>query len=544
MPSYGGARPSTYPTPSFSTPGGGNRPGTPGRPAQLPSQPSTGGRPVQLPAIGSRPNVGQRPPISTLPPTRPDIGGRPGVGNRPGISTLPAVGAGTAIGAGLANRVGDRPGTLPGLGDRRPAVSQLPAKRTPLERRQALHDRLAGGARPEQLPSRTWNQVRQDWQQRRNEIRENWQSHRDQARDDWQNWFDDHYWWYGRWYWGHAPGYWHRWDYLWDHYPVAGVVGLTWWAVNNLGYQLGCGDYSNPYYEEGMPVAYTEPVVTAPLELAAEAGQPPALPKDVSEEAIKKFDQARAAFLEGMYEQALKLTDEAVAQMPRDAVLHEFRSLVLFALKRYPEAAAAIHAVLAVGPGWDLKTLTGLYLTMDTYTKQLRALEAARNKEPKRADLRFLTGYHYLTLGYPDEALEELRRASELQPKDTVAAALVGTLSPRDAKKGQVPTGAAPSQIPSDNLVGNWTAAGSGTTKYLMNLRKDGTFTWSFTRGSRKQEVKGVYTVEGNVLGMEPDGGGVLLAELTARGPDTLHFKMIGGATDDPGLGFRRGPSK
>jgi len=50
--------------------------------------------------------------------------------------------------------------------------------------------------------------------------------------------------------------------------------------------------------------------------------------------------------------------------------------------------------------------------------------------------------------------------------------------------------------------------------------------------------------MEGNVLAMEPDSGGVLLAELTTKGPDALHFKMIGGASDDPGLEFRRGPSK
>ena len=73
-----------------------------------------------------------------------------------------------------------------------------------------------------------------------------------------------------------------------------------------------------------------------------------------------------------------------------------------------------------------------------------------------------------------------------------------------------------------------------------MNLRKDGTFTWAFARGSRKQEAKGVYTLEGNVLAMEPDSGGVLLAELTVKGADELRFQMIGGATDDPGLEFRR----
>ena len=74
-----------------------------------------------------------------------------------------------------------------------------------------------------------------------------------------------------------------------------------------------------------------------------------------------------------------------------------------------------------------------------------------------------------------------------------------------------------------------------------MDLRKDGTFTWAFQRGSRKQEAKGVYTLEGNVLAMEPDTGGVLLAELTVKGEDSLHFKMVGGAKDDAGLDFRRG---
>jgi hypothetical protein len=89
--------------------------------------------------------------------------------------------------------------------------------------------------------------------------------------------------------------------------------------------------------------------------------------------------------------------------------------------------------------------------------------------------------------------------------------------------------------------VGEWNATGKGTAKYLMNLRKDGSFTWAFSRGSRKQEVKGVYTLEGNVLAMELDTGGVMLAELTLGGPDTLSFKVIGGAKEEPPLEFRRG---
>jgi hypothetical protein len=511
---------------------------------------------------------------------------------------LPALGAGAALGAGLANRFGDRPAaTLPGLGDRGPGASQLPANPTIQDRRDALHDRLAGEGRPEQLPARDRDQVRQDrqqnrddrqqnrqqnrddrlpnrddrlqnrderlqnrqqnrderlqnreqirddWQQHRDEIRDDWQEHRDEARDDWQDWFDDHYGRYGDWYAGYAPGYWGQWDYLWDNYPVAAVAGLTWWGANSLGYQFGYADYSNPYYTESMPVYYTEPIQTVPIEPIQQTAAAAALPPGVSSEGVTKFDQARAAFLEGQYDAALKLTDAAVAQMPRDAVLHEFRALVLFALQRYAESASAIHAVLDVGPGWDWKTLSSLYPSTEVYTSQLRALEAARTKDPKAANVCFLLGYHYLTCGHAEKALTMFRQAAELQPKDAVAAALVATLSPRDAQPAKASAAAAPKAVPGGDIVGTWTTS-SGTAKYSMGLGKDGTFTWAFSRGSRKSDVKGVYTLEDNVLAMEPDTGGVLLAELTTRGPDNLHFKMIGGASDDPGLTFQRGRSQ
>jgi hypothetical protein len=384
------------------------------------------------------------------------------------------------------------------------------------------------------------DQLRNDWQQQRDEIRNDWQEYRDDAREDWQSWFDDNYGRYAGWYSGYAPGYWGQWDSLWDSYPVAAVAGLTWWGANTLGYQFGYSDYYNPYYTEAMPVYYTEPIVTVPIQPIRVTTAAATLPPEVSSEGVTKFDQARAAFLEGHYDQALKLSDGAVAQMPHDAVLHEFRSLVLFALQRYTESAATIHSVLDVGPGWDWKTLSTLYPSVDVYTSQLRALEAARNKNLKVPDLRFLLGYHYLTCGYSDQALSEFRHTLELQQKDQVAKALVATHSPREDQPAQVSTGQAPKAVPPDGIVASWTAESKGKAKYSMGLRKDGSFTWGFTHGTRKQEVKGVYTLEGNVLAMEPDSGGIMLAELTVKQPDTLHFKMIGGPSGDPGLEFRR----
>lgn len=376
--------------------------------------------------------------------------------------------------------------------------------------------------------------MREDWQQQRNDIREDWQNHRDQAREDWQDYFEDHYPWHGGWYGGYGSGYWARWDYLWDNYPVAAAIGLTWRAANAVGSLFGCGgDYSNPYYGESMPECYTEPIIPAEPEMAADPSKPP----DVPEEALNNFDKARAAFFEGKYDEALKLTDAALTKLPRDAVLHEFRSLALFALKRFKESAATIHSVLDVSPGWDWNTLSSLYPDIEIYTGQIRVLEMARDKDPMTAEYPFLLGYHYLTCGHEEPALKMFQRAAELLPNDAVAASLAAQLSPRDAS-AQAPAGPAPKPVPPDGLVGEWTAEGTGSS-YSMTLRKDGTFSWTFSRGKRKQEAKGVYSVEGNVLAMEPDRGGVMLAELTVKDQDNLQFKMVGGAKDDKGLLFR-----
>jgi tetratricopeptide (TPR) repeat protein len=455
---------------------------------------------------------------------------------------LPAAAGGALVGAGIANRIGDRPAaTLPGLGNGRANISQLPAnvRRDQLANRLRGDDFLRNGLeRPSQLPARDWNQVRNDWQDHRNDIRNDWQDYRNEVRDDWQDWRDDRFPWHSGWYWGYAAGYWNRWDYLWDEHPVAAAVGLTWWGANTLGYGFGYEDYYNPYYEDTGSYSYAEPIVT-PVYVPVE-GQPAAAPVEPSQESLDKFTQAQAAFSQGNYDDALRLVDEAAVQWPKDAVLHEFRSLVLFALKRYSESAAAIHAVLAVGPGWDWKTLSSLYGNVDAYTSQLRALEAYCKANPKAADTRFLLGYHYLTMGHSDAALTEFRMASELQPKDEVSASLVRSLSPRDTESQATSEAAPPTAVPAADVAGSWEATGKDSSKYSMTLTKEGTFLWSFTKGTRKEEVKGVYSVEGNVLAMEPETGGVLLAEMTLKSPGNLAFKMVGADQSDPGLEFQR----
>ena len=91
---------------------------------------------------------------------------------------------------------------------------------------------------------------------------------------------------------------------------------------------------------------------------------------------MSSYDQAREAFKSGDYPQALQLDQQALAQSPNDATMHEFLALVYFAQGKYPQAATPLYAVLSVRPGWDWTTLSGMYADVDTYTRQLRAWRA------------------------------------------------------------------------------------------------------------------------------------------------------------------------
>src|SRR5262249_17524474 len=112
--------------------------------------------------------------------------------------------------------------------------------------------------------------------------------------------------------------------------------------------------------------------------------------------ASRAWSKVCTAFKAGDSAQALALCDQALAKLPNDSSLHEFRGLVLFALGRYDDAAAALYAVLSVGPGWDWTTLVSLYADVAVYTAQLRALEQYCDSLAGAAAPRFVLAYHYM----------------------------------------------------------------------------------------------------------------------------------------------------
>ncbi|HEY1064958.1 MAG TPA: tetratricopeptide repeat protein [Pirellulales bacterium] len=362
------------------------------------------------------------------------------------------------------------------------------------------------------------------------------------------------------WYSGYGPAWGYgRWDYLWNEYPAAMAFGATMWGLNSMAYMYGLGSaYYNPYdtgpvYVDSQPVvSYSEPVAGDPTYGVAQtdpnatdpnAADPNAAdPNAASKDALSQaFDAAREAFYNGAYEDSLKLTNQALALAPRDAAINEFRSLVLFALGRYQESAATIHAVLAVGPGWDWTTLSSLYPKQSVYVDQRRKLEAAVTADPKAADVRFLLAYHYITAGNIDSAVPLLEQVTKLQPKDQLAADLYKMYAPAPTPDPSAVAAKTPPPVdapayPLEQLQGKWIAKPEGQ-EFDLTLDQNDSFTWSFTRDGQKQVVTGVYTVRGNNLVMQPDGGGVMLSEIKLNDDKTLQFSPIG---EDSKLMFSR----
>ncbi|MBC7820381.1 MAG: tetratricopeptide repeat protein, partial [Planctomycetaceae bacterium] len=520
----GGARPSVGSSPSY------NRPSAPAaRPSAPAARPNAGGA---SPGAGNRPSVqpgsrpagaatpGSRP--ATQPSTRPSggtgIGSGQGIGSGAGATNRPATGAAARPG------VSQQPAKLPGLGagaaagaavaNRGAGVQDRAANRpqTTEDRRSSLNERMSSqGDRQEN---------RQDF---RNENREDWQSWANDAMEN----HGDFY--HGSW----EPG--DSWNYMWDNYPVASALGVTAWGVNRVANGFGIWGYSNPYassggggsYDYSEPlVQYAEPTAATDPNAAATASTQPA-PTD---EGMAAFEEARTAFYGGDYPTALTKLDTTLKTMPHDAVVHEFRSLVLFASKKYPESAAAIYAVLTAGPGWNWTTMSSLYPAVATYTEHLRALEAFAKANPKSADAHFLLGYHYQTAGHAESALKQFKLAQAELPDDKLIKQMVTMTSPRDASKQSETPPESPALPPekvlkAEQLVGNWKSLSQGAT-FQLDLAKDGGFTWTYSRGKQKQSVKGVFAVDQNILALEVDDGSTMVAEIDLAKPTQFKFKM------------------
>jgi tetratricopeptide (TPR) repeat protein len=335
---------------------------------------------------------------------------------------------------------------------------------------------------------------------------------------------------------------------------VAAVSGVGAWGTGSPMYSWGYSGYSNPYSGSGggsQPAAPQQAVDTsqqpaAPAYNYSEPISTTAAPPEqsVTDQATAAFDQARGAFKAGAYDQALQSVQQALGLMPNDTTLHEFLALVLFAQGQYDQAAAPLYAVLSVGPGWDWTTLSGMYPDVDTYTKQLRALEAYLRANPQSAQGHFGLAYQYLCQGHVEDAVAQLKKVVEIQPGDTLSAQLIAQLRPSDATQ-PAPGAGAPAIAPAvaGKLVGNWAAAPAKDTKIALAIQEDGRFTWSATNpGKPPMSIAGNSTFSQGTLTLTDQNSqnGALVGQVAWQDDNHFTFRLPGAPQDDPGLKFAR----
>ncbi len=346
--------------------------------------------------------------------------------------------------------------------------------------------------------------------------------------------------------WGYGNDYGHNHGYQRNRYRPFGW-GLGGWGLGSLYYNSGYLGYSNPYYVSAGPTYYN---YSQPIPVSYNA--PVVVVSNEPDSADQVLSNAVAAFKQNDYAAALDITNKGITQHPDDAVLHEFRSLVLFAKQDYQQSAGTIHSVLAVGPGWDWTTLSSMYSSVSIYTEQLRALEAFTKSNPDDAASRFLLAYHYMSCGHHGDAARHLQEVVRLMPNDRVAADVLKLVAAPVAQTGelaqQAPQPSAsetprstPRAIESSTLIGTWKAARADGSQFNLDLKNDSQFQWSFTpKDQPAQTFGGTYTVEGNVLALDRKDGGSLIAEVTSASDSKFNFRMLEAPEDDKGLDFQK----
>ncbi len=237
-----------------------------------------------------------------------------------------------------------------------------------------------------------------------------------------------------------------------SYFPTWGAYGYSSWGLGSVASPWLYSGYYNPYItpqtqtiivQQPVPVpAGNEAPATPATSVAFDYSKPIGVTDNPPEPgavdtAQETLAAARESFKASDYSRALALTDQALVQTPNDPILHEFRAIVLFALKRYEESAAAAYAVLTAGPGWNWATMVGLYPDVDTYTNQFRQLEANVQQNPNAASGHFLLAYHYMVQGHKDPAADQFQNVVKLEPKDQLStrfAAALGATAPEPPK--------------------------------------------------------------------------------------------------------------
>jgi tetratricopeptide (TPR) repeat protein len=302
---------------------------------------------------------------------------------------------------------------------------------------------------------------------------------------------------------------------------------------------------------QSMPYDYSQPVVVNYVSAPADAsGGDTQVVQNTpqQDQGLSAFDQGLEKFKAGQYAASLVDFNTSLKELPGDAVVHEVRSLALYATGDYRSAAAGLNSLLSSAPGMDWTTMSGLYGNPEDYTTQLRKLEQHCKANPNDASAYFVLAYHYLVTGAKDAAVNALRVVVKNQPKDVTARRMLEALVPSETPPVPPSTSTPPSSaatlagkdLPETDLVGKWVALAKDT-KIELAITEDSQFTWKAAPKDQPPVVlTGQLTAGGDGISLQTKEQGAMGGRVESKGPDAWSFAISGAPPSDPGLSFSR----
>ncbi len=217
-----------------------------------------------------------------------------------------------------------------------------------------------------------------------------------------------------------------------------GLLSSLLYGLGGYGY----GGYST-YYGAYDPAQLVSAVPLAQDPAATGVAAPP---MSATARANAFADKGEIAFRAGDYEGAAYAWRHAVIDDPQNPVVLMLLGQALFATGHYDEAAGATQAAMHLIPkehwGVVVKNFRELYGNTLDYTTHIRALEKAEGENPTNPAMRFLAGFHYGYLGYPQESIDQLDKGLKIAPNDEMAKLL------RDEMQAKLPKPISPAATP------------------------------------------------------------------------------------------------
>lgn len=233
-----------------------------------------------------------------------------------------------------------------------------------------------------------------------------------------------------------------------------------------------------PYYSDENPYA-----VDNSVGLPADNGDyaPPNGTTDPAAATSEPVDrQGEYAFRARDYTAAARAWQHAIVDDPSNGALAMKLALALFALGKYREAAGTTQQVLMLLPqekwGQAASDYKKLYPNPKDYLDQLKSLAKAVADKPNDPALRFLLGFHYGYSGRVGDAVRELNKLVQLEPKDQLGRKLLDLMADKVHKDNSSAIAMAPGDI--------YVRKSSNGTLYFSNVPTDLSYqplTWQRT---------------------------------------------------------------